>query len=218
MAVSLPRAGRAPARDVVADAKQVQKLFQKAWPRAERYPDIGACYRVAGFINVVRVARPTSAPEIPVAFKYCRLLLRHLPALRQTVEADLHNLQRWNDIGYRAGGLLEDSAALLDAIEQTERCVRALVEGWKPARPRPPNPATFIASKVQEAWAGIPGAKAIRSNSPSSPLCIFVRDALAMAGKHFALESVSDMLRERHRRERQRGSGKIKKQRDKSRG
>jgi hypothetical protein len=217
MAVS-SRADRPRMRDVFADAEQIQKLFDKAWPRAARYPDIWACHRLAVSINVVRVAPHPAASENPIAIKYGRLLLRHLPVLRQNLKAELHYLQTWKDVGYPAGDLV-NRTALLDTIERTEQCVGSLVEAWKPARPRLPNPATFIANKVQEEWAGVPDAKGTRSNAPNSPLCFFVREALGLAGKHFALETVSDMLRERHHRERPRTPKKNqRKQPDRRRG
>lgn len=194
-----------------AEAQQIEKLFRHTWPKAKRYPDVHACYRVAVSLNVVRMARKPRQPAKLAAFKHARLLLRHLPAVRQRWEAaaaetrfiEIDSEGHESEMVIVAATLGHDKVFLgLDLIKQIERDVRAFLE-LAPLRQPQPNAAAFIAERVKKAWASVEGTKPPLSVRPYDPLCCFVTAALAQfVGKHLSPATVSDILRGRERRPR----------------
>jgi hypothetical protein len=158
-----------------SDAERVDKLFREAWPDRECYPDIVACSYVAQAMNTVRLADANApAPD------YFKTVARHAKSFLKNLSSarDRHAVRR--------------DTITIDA----ERGARSLINAYDFYRNR--NAAHFIAEKVMDAWP--------RDETPpgrtSAPLCTFVTNALGSLGHHYAEETVRDMLRQRHTRQR----------------
>jgi hypothetical protein len=197
-------------REMMVLCRKVEQLCRDTWPKAKRHPSLTDCYGVAVWINVVKITPKPRKTPAPAALKHGRLLLRHLPMIQQAWKdaAQIYKMEidgREIVIDQRA---FDNCHSVLSLIRQTEQCVQSFLKSCTLARQMPPNPAAFIANKVQETWRAVPGATVPRSNKPNSPLCHFVTRALALAGKHFTLDTVSEMLRGRQRRPRTRKSRK----------
>jgi hypothetical protein len=183
--------------------KQVEQLFRDAWPKAKRYPDLAACYSVAVRINIVKITPKPKKPGPLAALKHARLLLRHLPTIRQKWESDAQMYKM------ESGGReivihqrsLDHCSAVLEKIDLTERCVRIFLDACTPAALARPNPARFIAEAVRGAWQRVRGgAKVPKLGEPHGPLCLFVTAAMRLTGKTLSPETVYEMLRARRRR------------------
>lgn len=189
-------------RAIMDLCRRLERLFRELWPRARRHPNVSACYGLATRISIVKIARKPKKVARPTALKHGRLLLQHLPTLRQTWEAaaQMHKMESdGREIVIDQSGL-DNCVSVLAVIKQTEQCVQAFLEACTVARQPPPNGAAFIAEAVKTTWASVPGAKVPRSVGPSDPLCSFVTASMALAGKHLSAATVSDMLRGRDRR------------------
>jgi hypothetical protein len=189
-------------REVMDLCRRVERLFREIWPKAKRHPNLTECYSVATRINIVKVARKPKKSAPPTALKHGRLLLQHLPTIRQSWEdaVQMHKMESdGREIIIDQRGF-DRCNSVLGAIEQTEHCVRAFLEKCTPVRQQPPNGPAFIRDAVQKTWASVRGAKVPKSVGPNDPLCCFVTASMALIGKHLSPATVSDMLRDRQRR------------------
>jgi hypothetical protein len=198
-------------------ALTVQKMFRKAWPDREKYPDLNACAWVAGRMNIVR-ARGIKAPKLPPLLggsaKHARPFLKHLPAARGKLRP-LDFRQDPDFEKYPADALPQvwrEIMELIDKMDAVERDVRALLDAQHPLTGHR-NGAESIAEEVEYAWrrAGEPTPPLSHPPEPrlgpDDPLCIFVTLALQEIGDKYAPDTVSEMLRGRYNRAR---SGKPK--------
>ena len=182
--------------------QRLERLFRETWPKAKHHPNVTACYGLATRINTVKVAPKPKKVARPMALKHGRLLLQHLPTLRQTWEAaaQMHKMEiDGREIVIGQSGL-DNCVSALAVIKQTEQCVQAFLEACRVVQQPPPNGAAFIAAAVKATWESVRGAKVPKSVGPNDPLCRFVTASMTLAGKHLSAATVSDMLRGRHRR------------------
>jgi hypothetical protein len=154
----------------------------------------------------------------PTALKHARLFLRHLPAIRRdwenaaqmcTVETDGAEIVR-DTINY------ENFSSVIRLIDQTKMQVQAFLEACTLPHRQTPNPAAFIADAAQTAWERVETDAIPKANGPGDPLCLFVTEAMSLAGKTLSPETVSDMLRDRHQRKR--SAKRVSQTRSKARG
>jgi hypothetical protein len=180
---------------------KVKSLFQKIWPRATRHPSLTECYGIAVRINIVAIVPPPKKPSPPTALKHGRLFLQHLPVIRQTWEA-LEESCKIESNGKKIvinQEYLNNCKAMLSMIDQTERCVQTFLEKCTTTQSLDQNAAIFIADAVQMAWQTVVDNDRVpKSVGFNDPLCQFVTQAMAWAGKSRSSHTVSGMLRQRH--------------------
>ena len=160
----------------------------------------------------MKIAPKPKKAAPPTALKHGRLLLQHLPTIRQTWEAAARMCKMESD-GYEIvidQSTFDNCQSVLGVIEQTEQYVRAFLEACKHVRQPSPNGAAFIADAVKMTWQNVPGSKVPKSVGPNDPLCRFVTAAMALIGKNLSAATVSDMLRDRQQRRKQSKRTKVR--------
>lgn len=186
-------------RAVIALCPKLAGLFQEIWPRAKSHPSASECFGIATALYTVKAAQKPRKTSLPATIKHGRLFLRHLPAVRrdwedaaQMFKLDVDGIETVQDQAN-----FQNFSSVIDLIDHTERLVQSLLDTCTLPRPPSPNPATFIATKVQAAWRRVKGAKIPRSDGPDDPLCRFVTAAMGLIGKNLSPHSVSGLLRNR---------------------
>jgi hypothetical protein len=192
-------------------SKTVWRLFHEAWPDRKRCPNFPACARVATAMAIVKsvdkrkgVKRLKPLSPLGEAAEPARLVLKHLPAARNKLQPlDIRQNYRPPDqldpIDIEAlRPEFREIIELIDRMAAAEREVYALLAISFPFIDHR-NAAWFIGREAREAWyctdETLPGWT-------SEPLCKFVTLTLAAIGRHYAEDSVREMLRNRDRRPR----------------
>jgi hypothetical protein len=202
--------------------EEVQGLFQRAWPNRAP-PSIITCANVCVKINAVSTGarKEPTAKELAKIKRPARSVVRELKKQRVQIEnkcipdAIMTEDSSW-DIVRKENARLK---SLLKVIDQAQDSLLALLTLEGPRRPR--LRATYIAESAREAWKKEapfveihPGDPAtayvaleptgIKSVNPEAPLVIFVCAVLDRIGLSRSPATVSEELRGRRDRARQR--------------
>lgn len=235
-------------------AEEVQKLVQEFWP--ERAPlSIETCAPIARAIDVLRrhhaaerarlsALKEQGTPRTPRPIlgdggeKYGRYFLQHLRDAHIRLNNNLTKFAgapEHDEVLREYFGYIPEMRAAMKAAEEQVAAFLQLCANYD-ARERKlarPNPARFIASKLEYAWRNedglhdlllrtidsltneqlrppgheVPRSRRLMDKGPRSPLCGFVTKALVLAGINYSENYVSDLLRDRAQRPR---SGKAR--------
>jgi hypothetical protein len=193
---------------------RLEKLFQVVWPKAKQYPTASDCLQIANKLYIVKKT-PHPKKQSPPALKHGRLLLKHLPSIRNAWEASaqMHTVQAGDREFILDQLALDNCLSAIEIIENTEKDVTAFLKACAPPKQSTPNSAAFIGDAVRMTWHSVEGARVPKANGPRDPLCLFVTEAMTLIGKHLSRSTVSDMLRKRHRRQRKSDRPRSKKSR-----
>ncbi len=189
--------------------KDVRKLFRECGPHLTP-PNLAACLPLAHELESLRIwARNRNLRRKPrpiLGAKARRLGREFLEEVTSTIE-DLETRPE----AFLVGNLfLYDKRSLellIRDLTEVKVAVSRVLDNSATANElntqfRPMNLAALLICKhAQLLWAKS-GSKVPHSVAPDSPLCRFVRAALALAGIHYSEDSVSEMLRKRSHRQR----------------
>jgi hypothetical protein len=207
---------------VPVTANDVDRWLREAWPRRQDYPDETRCQTLATWINVI-VHRGNASPkrrhskaaieqrrsDFLAAKKRARALRRALAPVRK-YQQSLADMLKPLRVPWELGPESEGAVA----IEELHCAVEAFIA--VPVHPvvDHQDPVLWIAEVASQTWLGLEKADTGKprravplGKKPTSPLVTFTRQVLeAIRWKPLPTsETVSEHLRGRHNRPRDRG-------------
>jgi hypothetical protein len=199
-----PRGLDAQQRAAIDLCPRLEKLFQVIWPKAKQYPTASECLHIANKLYIVKETRHPKKKQSSPALKHGRLLLQHLPSIRNALEASgrLYTVQAGEREFILDQLALDNCLSTIEIIEKLEQDVTAFLKACAPPKQSTPNSAAFIEDVVRMTWHSVEGARVPKANGPDDALCLFVTEALALIGKRQSRFTVSDKLRNRNDRQR----------------
>jgi hypothetical protein len=209
-------------------AVDVAKCFESAWPKADKYPDEIACHHVSkqintvvDLVNVKTRKKPSSQDAAATrtfyidAHKHGRAFVRCVPELRAHLEKSVPQVQvpellAGFECGYHAK-IVEahnEAARAISAVDDAKRAIDEFLKRCPTPEPTATRePMRWIADAAEYAWKRTT-AKTKMSVKEDGPATEFVRLVIEKIGlrtdqgTRYSTETISDHLRERHKRKR----------------